>query len=131
MRQHLERAGDIEGRVRVGKFGGAALFDVQAAFAGTFQHTRRQIDALCTTCEVGHALQQQARSAAHLEHVLAARKALQEAQLQIIDQVVVAVFDAPAAAVVVTLRELVVITLRCFEVLSLATLTFARAVHGR
>src|SRR5262249_15413891 len=112
----LERARHVEALVRKREARRARLLDGEAAAARPLEHRGREIHAARGSRERRDMAQQKARAAADLEHVATSAEALDEAELELVDQVVVAAWIVAVAAVLVARGELFVVRARLGEV---------------
>ena len=92
--------------------GDARLAHVEPALARALEHPGGEVDPLGAAREPGEALEQQAGADAALEHVAPGAVALDELDLEVVDERVVAVGAVRAALGLVAVRELVVVGAR-------------------
>ena len=115
MSQHLERVGHVEARIFERNRGNACFVDVETARPRLVEHARRQIDPLGRSRESGDPFQQQSRTDSALEDVGSRRVSLDELDLEIVDQRVVAARPIWTALGVILRREFVVISAGGFD----------------
>src|SRR5207248_1217396 len=91
VREDFERARHIERRRVEWQLRDASLRDLEAAVFRERQHARRQIDADGAARETGKPVEDESRPTPALENVFAARVALDELDLEVVNERVVAV----------------------------------------